>query len=368
MTDPVEQLLQHGLAAWIAGDLDALEAVLDPHVGLRGVQVGPWNCTGRDEVMKMLRLRQTQLAGQPRQPTHIDRVDDHTYIVSTDNRYVNQDPDPDLLATRITVNGNKVTKLQQFHPNSGQPDRAQHSPSPGPPVDSEAAEAAVEAIHTGDLPTLKRLLAEHPDLATARITTRDGRTLLHVATDWPGHFPGVAASIRTLAAAGADVNATSVGAHPETPLHWAASSDDIEALDALLDAGATIDAPGGVVGAGSPLFNAAAFGQWQAARRLLDRGAHPGLWEAATMGLLTAVEDHFTDQGPPSQEEIDGAFWGACHGGQHDTAAYLLDHGANINWVGWDHLTPLQAAQRSEATALAYWLGHNGAQPAPSAF
>ena len=28
------------------------------------------------------------------------------------------------------------------------------------------AVAAVEAIHTGDLPTLKRLLAEHPDLAT----------------------------------------------------------------------------------------------------------------------------------------------------------------------------------------------------------
>jgi hypothetical protein len=30
-------------------------------------------------------------------------------------------------------------------------------------------------------------------------------------------------------------------------LHWAASSDDVEVLDALLDAGADIDAPGAVM-------------------------------------------------------------------------------------------------------------------------
>ena len=58
---------------------------------------------------------------------------------------------------------------------------------------------------------------------------------------------------------------------------------------------------------------------------------------------------------------------GGGHGGQYDTAAYLFDHGANIDWAGWDHLTPLQAAQRSGATGLAEWLGHNGARPAPSA-
>jgi uncharacterized protein len=34
------------------------------------------------------------------------------------------------------------------------------------------------------------------------------------------------------------------GPHTETPLHWAASSDDVEVLDALLDAGADIDAKG----------------------------------------------------------------------------------------------------------------------------
>ena len=60
------------------------------------------------------------------------------------------------------------------------------------------ARAAVEAIHAGDLEGLRRLLDEHPGLATARIGgDRPGgttRSLLHVATDWPGHFPNMAAT------------------------------------------------------------------------------------------------------------------------------------------------------------------------------
>jgi uncharacterized protein len=109
------------------------------------------------------------------------------------------------------------------------------------------AVAAVEAIHTGDADGLRRLLGENPELATAALGTAgdDGmtRTLLHVATDWPGHFPNVAATVGVLVEAGADVNGRFSGPHTETPLHWAASSDDVEALDALLDAGAGIEAP-----------------------------------------------------------------------------------------------------------------------------
>ena len=288
-------------------------------------------------------------------------MNDHTYIVSTGNRNQDSDPGAAPVATRITVVGNKVTRMQQFHPAPHRSDQvgSRDVPVTDPPIDDDVAEAAVNAIHAGDVATLQHLLAEHPELARGRITGRDGRTLLHVATDSPGHFPHVAASIRTLAAAGADVNATSIGSRPETPLHWAASSDDVEALDALLDAGAgaDIDPPGG----GSPLFNATAFGQRRAARRLLDRGAHAGLWEAAVMGLLETVEQQFTDELRPSQEDVDDAFWGACHGGQQATAAFLLDHGANINCVCWDNLTPLQAAQRSEAETLANWLRENGA-------
>src|SRR5688572_1533614 len=65
------------------------------------------------------------------------------------------------------------------------------------PITDPLAHDAMKAIHKGDLTALRQLLAEHPALAAARIIDRKGsdRTLLHVATDWPGHFPAVADSI-----------------------------------------------------------------------------------------------------------------------------------------------------------------------------
>ena len=80
-------------------------------------------------------------------------------------------------------------------------------------------------------------------------------------------------TIGALVAAGADVDAPFNGPHAETPLHWAASSDDVAALDALLDAGADIEARRRVIGGGTPLADAAAFGAVGAARRLVERGA-----------------------------------------------------------------------------------------------
>lgn len=230
-------------------------------------------------------------------------------------------------------------------------------------VDNATHEAAITAIHTGDLPSLQRLLADHPDLASTRLSRHQGRTLLHIATDWPGHYPNVAATIATLAAAGADPNAGCLSEYPETPLHWAASSDDIAALDALLDAGADIDAPGAVIAGGTPMADATAFGQWDAARRLLERGAATNLFEAATLGLAARVEHHLTANAPTA-EDITSSFRGACHGGHVNTAAVLLDHGAEINWVGYDGLTPLDAAIRSEAASVAEWLEQHGASSA----
>jgi hypothetical protein len=96
------------------------------------------------------------------------------------------------------------------------------------------------------------------------------------------------------------------GRHTETPLHWAASSDDVAVLDALLDAGADIEAPGAVIGGGTPLADAVAFGQWQTARRLV---------EAAALGLMARVEEHFAGDPPPAPDEITNAFWCARHGG-----------------------------------------------------
>ncbi len=234
------------------------------------------------------------------------------------------------------------------------------------------AVAASEAIHHGDVPALQHLLAGHPGLAMARLG-REGedddpeamtRSLLHVATDWPGHFPNGPAIVATLVEAGADVNARFTGPHAETPLHWAASSDDVAVLDALIDAGADIEATGGVIADGTPLADAVAFGQWSAARRLVERGALANLWQAAALGLMDKVRACFESGGPPTADEITGALWCACHGGQRSTADYLLERGGDLNWVGWDDLTPLDAARRSEAEQLADWLVDRGAKTA----
>ena len=67
-----------------------------------------------------------------------------------------------------------------------------------------------------------------------------------MVVDWPGGRPNRLELIRALVEAGADVNARFEGGpHTETPLHWAASSDDVEAIDLLLDLGADIEARGG---------------------------------------------------------------------------------------------------------------------------
>ena len=108
------------------------------------------------------------------------------------------------------------------------------------------------------------------------------------------------------------------------------------------------------------MADATAFGQRNAARRLLERGGDTDLFEAAALGLVSEVRRHLeTDH--PSPDRITRSFWGACHGGHIATAAVLLDHCADSDWVGYDDLTPLEAAHRSEGTALVAWLETHGA-------
>ena len=135
-----------------------------------------------------------------------------------------------------------------------------------------------------------------------------------------------------LIAAGAEVDARFVGRHRATPLHWAASTDDVDVLDVLIDAGADIEADGGVIGGGTPLADAVAFGQWKAARRLVARGAQSTLWQAAALGLMDRVEDYFAGERPEAAD-VTGAFWCACHGGQRRAAQFLLERGADLNWI-----------------------------------
>jgi uncharacterized protein len=241
-------------------------------------------------------------------------------------------------------------------------------------LESEALAAnAIAAIRAGDVEVLVRLLQETPGLAAATIERRAcgnrppyAYPLVGAATDWPGHFPNVAATIAALVTAGADVNARAEGAHRETALHGAASSDDVDAIDALLDAGADIEAAGAVIAGGTPLDDAVGFGQWRAARRLVQRGARTALWHAAALGLVDRIEQYFATARPPAPHrwgadspasDVTIAFWCACHGGQRDAAEVLLAHGADPKWrAPWDQLTPIEAARRSAANDVVEWL------------
>jgi len=226
------------------------------------------------------------------------------------------------------------------------------------PITDPLAHDVMKAIHKGDVAGLRQLLAGHPALATARLIDQKGsdRTLLHVATDWPGHFPAVADTIAILIAAGADPSAPSRSTPAETPLHWAASSNDVAALDALLDGGADIEAPGAVFTGGTAMSDAVIFANWDAARRLLARGAQTTLSQASGLGLLDRVKTLCAAQPAPRPEEITGSFWHACRGGQRGTAEYLLSQGANAHWVGWDHKTPTQVAAEAGHADLVEWI------------
>jgi uncharacterized protein len=235
-------------------------------------------------------------------------------------------------------------------------------------ADDDADAAALRAaIRRGDVDAVTQLLDSRPDLATERFGDQKmSCTALHMATDWPAHFPHARAVIELLVSRGADVDGRFAGPHRETPLHWAASSDDVEALDALLDAGADIEATGAVLGGGTPIADAVGFAQWRAARRLIERGATTELWQAAGLGLMDRVRLALATHPPPTGDDITQAFWLACHGGQLDAAVLLAAKGADINWVGYDQLTPLGAAVRSDATEVVAWLRGLGAAPAPN--
>jgi uncharacterized protein len=234
------------------------------------------------------------------------------------------------------------------------------------------ARALVTTIHDGDIEGVEQLLAQHDGLAAASITDRKGsaRSTLHIATDWPGYFPNGPAIVRLLLAAGADPNAPIVGGrHPETPLHWAASSDDVDVADTLIDGGADLEAQGASIGGGSPLDDAVGYGCWHVARRLVERGARVDrLWHAAALGMLTRIEELMAAAPAPSVEEVNDAFWQACHGGQLRAAAYLLARGADVNWVpDYTSDTPLDMASGRDTRrdALVTWLSEQGARRGP---
>ena len=222
------------------------------------------------------------------------------------------------------------------------------------------------AIHGGDLDALRRLITERGELATVRMIGCHGveggwRTPLHAATDWPGYFPAAPATVGVLLDAGADPNDDTGGGCPESPLHWAASTDDVDVAVALIDGGAALETPGGSIG--TPLDNAVGYGCWHVARLLVARGAKVDrLWHAAALGLLERLEQLLMER--PDAAGVSQAFWHACAGGQRRAAEYVLAHGADRNWVpDYAEGTPLDAASSGSTRQgnVVRWLQEQGA-------
>ena len=239
------------------------------------------------------------------------------------------------------------------------------------PFNSPVVASFVRAVQTGDADALRRLLDDNQGLASWRVQDPKGcsRTALHVVTDWPGYFPNGPTLAKILLAAGADPNAPLMGGlHAETPLHWAASSDDADVAAVLIDGGADVEAQGGSIGGGAPLDNAVGYGCWNVARLLVQRGARvERLWHAAALGMLSRVEELIEGDRSLTQDDITEAFWQACHGGQRRAAEYLLARGADIHGIpDYTDRTALDAAGSSDTRRdnLVSWLKSKGAKSA----
>ena len=128
---------------------------------------------------------------------------------------------------------------------------------------------------------------------------------------------------------GWEVEVADAGPGSETPLHWAASSDDVDVAVALIDGGADLETPNGSIG--TPLDNAVGYGCWNVARLLVARGARvEKAWHAGALGMLARLDELLAPGIDPRL--VSQGFWHACAAGQRRAAERLLSAGADLNW------------------------------------
>jgi len=229
-------------------------------------------------------------------------------------------------------------------------------------------ELAADAVVTGDLVTLGRLLRKNPGLIRACSTREHQATLLHYVAangveDFRQKTPknGVAVA-EMLLDAGAEVDAPNLDYGPGTTLGLVATSVhpwlagvQNALLEILLDHGACVD---GLPGGWNPLLAALHNDRPEAAAFLAVRGARLDLEGAAGVGRLDVVKTFVTEQtvktvssrktprspgrseratsepvnllnGATKAQLRSGFIW-ACEYGYKEVAEFLLDKGVDL--------------------------------------
>jgi hypothetical protein len=212
-------------------------------------------------------------------------------------------------------------------------------------------EAAADAIIAGDIPELRALLREHPELVRERSTRAHRAPLLHYIAangveDYRQVSPKNAVEVgKVLLDAGAEVDAaTEVYGGGSTALGLVATSTpprragvQIPIIDLLLEHGAAID---GVKPGDSTVSAALANNCPEAAVALAERGAKlENVVVASGVGRLDLVRLLAEDA---TKEQLEKALIMAARYGRSDVVRYLLDTGVDV--AASDEMTALHWA------------------------
>lgn len=246
------------------------------------------------------------------------------------------------------------------------------------PAREHPFEAAADAIVAGDLPTLQRLIHQHPELIQARSARVHHASLLHYIAangveDFRQKTPANAVAVaRYLLELGAEVDAlaeTYGGGRDQTTMNLLVSSThpaearlQSQLVEVLVEFGAAVD---GLDDDGSPMMTALAFGYCDAAETLAALGARvDNIVAAAALGRVDLVESFVVGprmldprvpfvsprwlRMPDSPEaHIELAFVWACKFGRVEVARLLLDRGVNSAATDADRMTALHWAAAS---------------------